>query len=246
MYSASRSVDSGADCRRSRRLTNSCGVRIAMPESIRRNAKIFSVKIEAILFDLGKVIIDFNFELGMQRWAGNCRLSREEFERVIWAKDWIRRYERGEISTADYHRYLCDVGTLQMELEEFRQSWSEVFMPDLIVSEALLADLKRNYPLILVSNTNEVHVEFVAARYKVFDYFDHKIFSHEVGSLKPDRKIFEAAIAASGRPADALFFTDDREENVQAATRLGMHAHQFVSESALIEALRAHGVAVSQ
>jgi putative hydrolase of the HAD superfamily len=136
------------------------------------------VKIEAILFDLGKVIIDFNFELGMQRWAGNCRLTREAFEQVVWAKDWIRRYERGEITTAEYHRYLCEVGTLQMELEEFRESWSAVFLPDLIVSEALLADLKRNYPLILVSNTNEVHVEFIASRYRVFNYFDQKIFSH--------------------------------------------------------------------
>jgi glucose-1-phosphatase len=202
------------------------------------------VKIEAILFDLGKVIIDFNFELGMQRWAANCRLPRAEFEQVIWAKDWIRRFERGEISTAEYHRYLCDVGTLQMELKEFRESWADVFHPDLIVSEALLADLKRNYPLILVSNTNEVHVEFVASRYRVFDYFDHKIFSHEVRSLKPDSRIFEAAIAASGKSPDALFFTDDREENIEAARRFGIHAHQFISESDLIEALRAHGVTV--
>ena len=117
-----------------------------MPESIRRNVKIFSVKIEALLFDLGKVIIDFNFELGMQRLAANCGLSRVEFERVIWSKNWIRRYERGEISTADYHKYLCETGRLQMKLEEFRESWSAVFLPELIVSEALLAELKRNYP----------------------------------------------------------------------------------------------------
>ena len=89
-----------------------------------------SVKIEALLFDLGKVIIDFNFELGMQRLAANCGLSRVEFEQVIWSKNWIRRYERGEISTADYHKYLCETGRLQMELEEFRESWSSVFLPD--------------------------------------------------------------------------------------------------------------------
>jgi putative hydrolase of the HAD superfamily len=200
------------------------------------------VKIEALLFDLGKVIIDFNFELGMQRLAANCGLSRVEFEQVIWSKNWIRRYERGEISTADYHKYLCETGRLQMKLEEFRESWSSVFLPELIVSEALLAELKRNYPLILVSNTNEAHVEFIGSRYKVFDYFEHKIFSHEVGSLKPDRKIYDAAIAAAGKPPAALFFTDDREENIAAARQIGIHAHRFVSESDLIEALRAHGV----
>ena len=203
------------------------------------------MKIEAILFDLGKVIIDFNFELGMERMAGNCGLPREDFERVIWDKDWIRRYEKGEISTSDYHRYLCDAGQLQMKLEEFRESWSSVFLPDLIVSEALLANLKRNYPLIIVSNTNEAHVEFIASRYKIFDYFDHTIFSHKVGSLKPDRGIYDAAIAASGKPPEALFFTDDRQENIDAARELGIQAHLFVSESDLIDALRDHGVTVS-
>jgi glucose-1-phosphatase len=202
------------------------------------------VKIEAILFDLGKVIIDFDFELGMERLAGNCSLPREELRQVIWNEQWIRRYELGEISTADYHRYLCDFGQLQMELEDFRECWSCMFLPDLIVSEGLLADLKRTYPLILVSNTNEAHIEFIEARYRVLEYFDHKIFSHEVGSLKPDRKIYEAAIAASGKPPGALFFTDDRSENIEAARGMGIQAHQFVSETDLIEALRRHGVQV--
>jgi FMN phosphatase YigB (HAD superfamily) len=202
------------------------------------------VKIEAILFDLGKVLIDFNFELGMERLAGYCTLPPEEFKRVIWNEEWINRYERGEISTADYHRYLCDIGRLQMELEEFRECWSCVFLPDLIVSEGLLAELQRSYPLIVVSNTNEAHVEFIQSRYKVLDYFEHKIFSHKVGSLKPDRKIYEAAIAASGRPPEALFFTDDRPENIAAARDLGIRAHQFVSESDLVRALRQHGIEV--
>ena len=87
-------------------------------------------------------------------------------------------------------------------------------------------------------------MKFIDVRYKIFGYFDHTIFSHEVGSLKPDRKIYDAAIAAAGKPPDALFFTDDREENIEAARALGIHAHQFVSESVLIQALRDHGVDV--
>ena len=108
----------------------------------------------------------------------------------------------------------------------------------------MLKDLKRKYPLILVSNTNEAHAEFIRSQYRIFDYFDHHILSYEVGSLKPDAKIFERAILASGCSPDALFFTDDRAENVEAAKELGMYAHQFVSESRLIEALRQAGVEV--
>jgi glucose-1-phosphatase len=200
------------------------------------------VKIEAILFDLGKVIIDFNFEAGLQALQAYCPSSREKLEDALWDKNWIRRYERGEISTADFHSHLCRSAGLRMELSKFCETWSSVFLPDLIVSEQLLATLKKRYPLILVSNTNEVHAEYIRSNYRIFDYFDHLIFSHEVGSLKPDTKIFKHAISKAGHSPERLFFIDDREENILAAANLGIRAHQFISESRLIEALREAGV----
>jgi len=202
------------------------------------------VKIEAILFDLGKVLIDFNFETGLEALHNACSISRSRLEDVLWDENCIRRYERGEISTRDFHLYLRETADLNMDLEVFCRTWSSVFLPGLIVSEHLLAALKRNYPLILVSNTNEAHIDFVRANYSVLNYFDHYVLSYEVGSLKPDRKIFERAISVSGRKAGSLFFTDDREENIVAATQLGIHAHQFKTESQLVAALQQAGVAV--
>ena len=200
------------------------------------------MKIETVLFDLGKVLIDFNFDTTIRALHASCSISRDQFERVLFDKSWIRRYERGEISTEDFHSYLCEAASLNMGLPEFLRTWSSVFSPDLMVSEDLLAALKRRYSLILVSNTNEAHAGFIREKYRVFDYFDHHVLSYEVGSLKPDVRIFERAIAAAGRPAEDLFFTDDREENVAAARRLGIHAHRFVSESRLISALQDAGV----
>ena len=202
------------------------------------------MKIESLLFDLGKVVLNFDFESGIQRLHANCSISRERLEQILWDEAWIRRYERGEISTREFHAYLCQAGTLKMDFTEFCTTWSSVFMPEPILSEALLAKLKSRYPLICVSNTNEVHIQFVRERFRVLDYFDHHVFSYEVGSLKPDTKIFRHAIKAAGCPPEALFFTDDREENIIAARQLGMHAHQFVSEPKLIEALRHAGVEV--
>jgi glucose-1-phosphatase len=202
------------------------------------------VKIQALLFDLGKVLINFNFEIGVKALHECCSISRDEFEAILLDKVMVRRYESGQISTEEFHSHLCETATLNMTLSQFCDTWSSVFLPDPLVSEELLKNLKRRYPLILVSNTNEAHVEFIRERYRVFDHFDHLILSYEVGSLKPDSKIFEHAIAAAGRPADSLFFTDDREENVVAARQLGLNAHQFVSETKLVEALREVGVSV--
>ena len=199
------------------------------------------MKIEAILFDLGKVLIDFNFETGLQALHASCSISRIQLEEVLWNENSIRRYERGEISTREFHKYLCENATLKMDLPQFCQTWGSVFLPGLLVSEDLIVTLGRKYPLILVSNTNEAHIEFVREKYHVLDYFDRQILSYEVGSLKPDPEIFEHAIEASECAADALFFTDDREENVIAASELGIHAHQFKTEAKLIEALQAVG-----
>ena len=202
------------------------------------------MKIEALLFDLGKVLIDFDFETGVQALHASCSISREQLEEVLWDEMWIRRYERGEISTAEFHSYLCDTAGVTMNLTEFRQTWSSVFLPGLIVSENLVASLKRKYPMIIVSNTNEAHIDFVRSEYTILDYFDHHVFSYKVGSLKPDAKIFEHAIAVSGRRPETLFFIDDREENVSAARQLGIRAHQFTSESRLVEALQDAGVEI--
>ena len=199
---------------------------------------------KAILFDLGKVLLDFNFETGVKALHAACSISRNRLEEVLWDENWICRYERGEISTSEFHAYLRETADLDLDLPGFCQTWSSVFLPGLLVSEDLLLALKRKYPLILVSNTNEVHIEFVRSNYRVLDYFDHHVLSYEVGALKPDRKIFEYAIAVSGHQPDALFFTDDREENILAARQLGMHAHQFQTELHLVDALQQAGVEI--
>jgi putative hydrolase of the HAD superfamily len=202
------------------------------------------VAIEALLFDLGKVLLDFDFEIAMRHFAARSGLPREDFEQILHDPDWACRYESGDISTGDYHRYLCENGKLQMTLEEFHEAWGAIFLPDLIVPERLLASLKARYPLILVSNTNESHVRFIEREYRVLSYFERRIFSHEVGSMKPDRKIYEAAIAAAGKPPESLFFTDDRPENVEGARELGIRAHRFESVRGLLDALKTHSIAL--
>ena len=202
------------------------------------------MKIEALLFDLGKVLIDFNFETGVEALHASCSISRDRFEEVLWDETWIRSYERGEISTVQFHEYLCKTANLSMPLLDFQETWSSVFLPGLMVSEDLIASLKRKYPLILVSNTNEAHFEFLRSTYRVVDYFDHHVLSYKVGSLKPDRRIFQHAIAVANHPPEALFFVDDREENIVAARQLGIKAHQFKSESELIVALQDAGIEI--
>ena len=200
------------------------------------------MKVEALLFDLGKVIVDFDLRPMLGILCQNSSKPAAEFESVFRNVDLLRSYETGRITTAQFHEHLCRNGGLQLDFSSFRKIWSGVFHPEILISEDLLKELKRRYPMILVSNTNEAHIGFIAERYPVLDYFDHKVFSFEVGSMKPDPEIFRHAIALSGKHPERLFFTDDREENIHAAQALGMQAHQFESEAGLIAALNDAGI----
>src|SRR5262245_16094021 len=88
------------------------------------------VKIEALLFDLGKVLVDFDFTAGMDRLRAGSPLAPQEFYDVVFKKGVTERYERGELSTAEYHRYLCETGGVCLSLDEFRACWSSVFLPE--------------------------------------------------------------------------------------------------------------------
>src|SRR5262245_11667220 len=200
------------------------------------------MKVEALLFDLGKVIIDFDLRPMLGILYQNCCRPAPEFETVFRNVDLLRSYETGRITTAQFHEHLCSKGGLQMDFPSFRKVWSDVFIPEILVSEGLLKELKRRYPMILVSNTNEAHIGFITERYAVLDYFHHKVYSFEVGSMKPDPEIFQHAMALSGKHPESLFFTDDREENILAARKLGMQAHQFESETGLISSLNDAGI----
>ena len=197
--------------------------------------------IEAILFDLGKVLLDFDLDPVLGKFISSCR-EPEQFRRVFFDSELAYRYECGGITTAEFHDHLCRFGGLQMDVSAFRSAWTSMFHPNLLLPEDLLTGLRRRYPLILVSNTNEAHAAYIADRYPLFGYFEHKVFSFEVGAMKPDARIYRRAIELSGKAAQSLFFVDDREENVLGARALGIHAHQFSSEASLIEALHAAGV----
>jgi putative hydrolase of the HAD superfamily len=115
------------------------------------------MSIEAILFDLGKVLIDFDFEIGLRSMRARCRIPADQFKAILLDQKWIRGYETGRISTEEFHQYLCSAGGLDMDLAEFCETWSSIFLPNLIVSERLLRSLKTNYPLILVPKSCRIH-----------------------------------------------------------------------------------------
>jgi FMN phosphatase YigB (HAD superfamily) len=104
--------------------------------------------------------------------------------------------------------------------------------------------------LAILSNCNHLHWRFVTdGRYSLLrdigasgSPFSWAVISFEVGSMKPDRRIYDAAIERAGLPPEAIFFVDDRPENVAAARAAGIDAEQFVTAARLRDDLQHRGI----
>ena len=117
-----------------------------------------------------------------------------------------------------------------------------MMLPPTLVPESLLEELSRRYTLLLLSNTNAIHYRFLERHYAHIGHFHHHVLSHEAGAQKPARKIYDDALAAAGVKPEEVFFTDDLEENIGAARRLGIDAEVFTGVKDLLTHLAVRGI----
>ena len=121
---------------------------------------------------------------------------------------------------------------------------SDIFEENVSLLPVLDELHSRGITLVLLSNTCLSHFRFVAENYRVLERFDDVVLSCEVGHLKPEPEIFEAAVAAIGCPPDRCFYTDDIPEYVASARRFGLHAEVFEGTDQLLGHLARLGVEV--
>jgi putative hydrolase of the HAD superfamily len=198
--------------------------------------------IKAVIFDLGNVLIPFDFTIGYRALEPLCEIPAAEIPARIAATGLVRELETGEISADGFYIRLADALNLQITIEEFREIWCSIFLPHPLIPEELLEAISRTHKLILLSNTNAIHFDMIAKTYPLLRHFHAHILSHEAGAMKPDPAIYRAAIAAAGCAPEECFFTDDLAANVEGARQVGMDAVQFESGIQLEAELRARGV----
>ena len=196
---------------------------------------------KAIIFDLGRVLVDFDFERGFQTLEGLCPYDAAEIRRRIAATDLVERFEAGLIEPPDFVAQFSRIIDLDVEYADFRKLWSSIFT-DPLIPEAMLEGLAARYRLVLLSNTNAIHFEMIRENYPMLRHFHERILSYEVHAMKPRREIFQAALERCGCRPEECFYTDDIAAYVEAAQRLGIDAVQFESLAQLERELKARGI----
>ncbi len=198
--------------------------------------------IRAVVFDLGRVLIPFDFQIGYRLMSEQCGLEPAEVRARIGSDGMVRDFESGRMNGYEFYHAVERLLETRIERGQFDEIWSSIFLKETLVPETLVAGLRRHYRTVLLSNTNEIHFNFVAANYPILKHFDAYVLSHEVGAMKPEPAIYEAAVRAAGCAPGECFFTDDVAEFVEGARRTGIDAVQFQGYEKLCEELRARRV----
>ncbi|MGA2268395.1 MAG: HAD family phosphatase [Bryobacteraceae bacterium] len=197
---------------------------------------------KAVIFDLGKVLVYFDFQRGFQALEGFCPHTAAEIRQRLAATDLVERFETGLIEPHDFVADLSRILDLDVEYDRFCRLWSSIFT-DPLIPEAMLEGLAARYRLLLLSNTNAIHFEMIRENYPLLlRHFHERILSYEVHAMKPRREIFQAAMERSGCRPEECFYTDDIAAYVEAAQRLGIDAVQFESLAQLERELKARGI----
>lgn len=198
--------------------------------------------IKAILFDLGNVIVPFDFKRAYAKLGPLCSCPVSEIIPRLRSTDLVQRFESGRIEAQPFVSELSALLGLKTSYTEFCDLWTSVFFEEALLPESLLARLHKKHRMLVLSNTNSIHFSMLKARYPLFRQFDDFVLSYEVGAMKPDAAIYREAIRRAGCRAEECFFTDDIQANVEAARNNGMDAVQFLSAGQIEEELRSRGL----
>ena len=196
---------------------------------------------KAIIFDLGKVLVSFDFKIGYRALEAVCPYVAEEVRARIKQTGLVEPFERGLIDPREFVDKLSAALDLRAQYGDFCQIWGSIFDRQLIADQ-VLESLAARYRLLLLSNTNALHWEMIREKYPMVGYFHDCILSFEVHSMKPEAAIFRAAVARAGCQPEECFFTDDIAVNVEGARREGLDAVQFHSPAQLEEEMARLGI----
>jgi FMN phosphatase YigB (HAD superfamily) len=195
-------------------------------------------KVEALLFDLGGIVFEIDFNLAIESWAARSRLTVEEV-RNRWSMDGpYQKHERGEIDAAEYFDHLRTLLELEATDEEISAGWNSIFLGEITESLEDVAAARSHLPCFAFTNTNPTHhTAWMAAYPRLTAAFDRVFASSELGLRKPERAAFEAISLEIGVPLGAVLFFDDTLENVESARAAGLQTVHVQSPLDLRQAL---------
>lgn len=198
--------------------------------------------IKTFIFDLGNVIVSFDHNKTAERLASFCEHASDIVFGKAITSPLVQEYNLGKITSTEFFEAVSRELGLQMDFRAFSEAWNCTFAPEPLVSEQFVKTLADKYKLLLLSDTNELHFDYIRERFPALYHFDDFVLSHKAGAVKPSAEIFQAVVKIADCAPEECFFIDDLEINVEGARKFGINALQFVSQAQIEKELKTLGL----
>ena len=194
--------------------------------------------VDAIIFDIGNVLLRFDFTRTIKRIAPFCSTAPAAILELL--EPWKLDLESGRVSGSDFLNEVTRVLGYSGSRAELQSAWQEIFSANLPMHDLVASLSSLKVPLYLLSNTNSLHADYFLSEYPVFAHFTNAVYSHEAGLMKPDIAIYHHALEKFKLTAPNTLFIDDLLPNIEAARAVNLIAHHYHHDqhAFLLEELR--------
>jgi len=189
----------------------------------------------SIIFDLGNVIINIDPDLTLQKFRELGVVNFSEMYTIMRQTDIFDRLDTGKITLSEFRQAIRDFSQLNLTDELIDEAWCAMLLDFPEENIELLRKLRfEGYKLYLLSNTNEMHINYYKeymnrhfGRDLLSELFDQAFYSHEIGYRKPNRDAYEYVLKTEKLDSAETLFIDDLEHNVIGARQTGMQAYHY-------------------
>ena len=181
--------------------------------------------VDALLFDLGGVVIDIDFGRVLRRWAFDSGGDLDTLRARFSFDPPYERHERGEIDAREYFASLRSSLGIDLTDAQFVEGWNSLYVGEMPGMATLLPKLADRVPLYAFTNSNQTHKAVTSVRFAdILRPFRRVFASCEMGKRKPEPEAFTEIATTTGVPLGRILFFDDSLGNVDAARAIGMPA----------------------
>jgi glucose-1-phosphatase len=181
-----------------------------------------------IVSDMGGVLVELQWQERVEKLL-NRPLSIHELHHLWVSASSTVDFESGRTNFDQFTTAFLQEFALDISPDSLKHEFLELVQAPLPHCEQVLIDLKGQYHLSLLSNTNPAHYGKLSDRYDFFAHFDELFLSYKLGMMKPGAEIFEYVLQKLAVAPETVAFFDDGSRNVEAARALGIQAFRVDS-----------------
>ena len=196
-------------------------------------------KCKAIIFDLGAVILNINYQNTIDEFTKlGVNIATTFYSKKVQT-NLFNQIETGIISSNEFLKEL-QKETKNANINQVEKAWNAMLLDLPEERVQLIRKLKNNHSIYLLSNTNAIHIDAFKKqlgnkKWLAFcKLFDKMYLSHELGLRKPDIKIFEYILKEQKLKAEEVFFIDDSPQHIASAKKIGIHCHHLLDDEDII------------